>query len=660
MKRTLLILLSFWIVGCGQDPYADMNGLSDSPQGKKENKQPFENPHEPVLLIDSPAYFSFVEGAESKHHFYIQVPETGTPVITFKNLPQGLVFDAKGVSLTWTPALGLGQDPTDPFANFRTYPLTIQLSSTEMPHRTVEKEVSLLVYKRSNTLSVKLFNTIYYLYEGESRTFSFEIQDAEHPNGPFDIQLNGFPQGTTLRRDPANPSHNYIDMVIGYSVLKGSEYSKPFQGEVFVISPSGARAAPSFSFTVYSRNQYPIVSFPSSIYQGPNVSFLLTAQDPNEDAPPTIQLYSTPGFGKPELVLLSAHERKSSLPTAHYEFHWSGIPNSYAGKSYLVKFKACSTSGYCKYFDTKVNFTFSNPPGPAIDRSAWVAGELRYFRLGEETRLALPITNVESVDVGPTEMQSEVRWEAGELILTPTQQGVKQFTLNARSNLGAITLEGFSMEVLPADWDRVLLLVNSVGSPESQKLKSLFEGGNLVNPIWQPLDARMLALREVLVAGTEILGQASAITHLETASSKVKKVFINSPLAGRLTGTLRDEIEANGVNFSGRFLSLSALPLSQFSVLPDTLSGLSAPTSSVSLLEQLTSESPNPNLLNLTSNSACVPLLNLEESSAPTSFLSAVRCPRANGGRLVISGMEFGDLSSEETAKIWLKESLDL
>jgi hypothetical protein len=82
----------------------------------------------------------------------------------------------------------------------------------------------------------------------------------------------------------------------------------------------------------------------------------------------------------------------------------------------------------------------------------------------------------------------------------------------------------------------------------------------------------------------------------------------------------------------------------------------------VTLNDSLTKASKNPQILSLSRASKCKPLLNLSRTAPKQDFLVAVSCDRAQGGKIVVAGFEWGAIQMNATelslVKKWFEESL--
>ncbi len=352
---------------------------------------------------------------------------------------------------------------------------------------------------------------------------------------------------------------------------------------------------------------------------------------------------------------------------------WNQIPADKVGTTQKLRFRVCVNryrwaKDHCTYPEVTVKFDVEQKPAPLIDRTAWPLAQLRYVRQNETFNIALRVTDGEAggptptVTVFPAAMQQEVKWVNHKLVIEPKVAGIRQFNVVATSAFGVVQAESFIYEVLPWSWSKVLVLGESPSDAEVKKTMELFDDAALANPAIQTLDEKLLALRTTLVVGTKSLSDRTLIAEVEKAAAKIPNVILMTPVLELLEGSLKTELASLKLLLDKRFLDLSGMPgaLKDFEVRLDPQSGLTIPSNTIRLGEKLTAESKSPMTLKIDTGSNCKARLNLTHAQLATPLLAAATCKRSNGGSLLISGFEWGDLETSlpdaKIAKKWLSE----
>ncbi len=654
MKALGVVGFFFLLVSCAQDPFKNLT-VGDSPQQVIDHLAPYS--------IDLPPILNFLEGEEREFEVFVRVPETGTPMLTVKGLPAGASFDETNFVLKWKPSLQSANDPNNPLATVRTYPVTFYLSSTEDPQTTVERNVELMVAERFDTTEVKLNPAILRLDEGKPTKVEMLIKSEEFPQGPFLVRSDDMPPGTTIHPVSNDPNKFTITVNAPFDFVT-QNYSKQTQVSFVVEAPNKRTVVHTAQWTIYNQQQYPLMTAPTEVTQGPAVNFTVQLEDINGEQVPELDLYQPAPFGKVQIT--KVYEKViGKHPAALFNVEWTEIPASKFGTSAELVLYGCVRQT-CKRHVVKANLRDLNFPLPVVDRAAWPIGEIRYGKVGKSQKISLPVKDGATgpkpkVEILPASAAADIVWEQNSLLIKPQSVGLKQFRVKATSQLGATMEETFFIEVLPKARPERLLLVDTQESSESKKNIAVMGAVDVVNPVWQPLEGKLTALRDVLVAGTQVFSYDAAIAEIEKASTQISTVFLMTPLLEKLQGSLKAELEDIGLTMVGKLQNVVPGPtLAEYQVVAK--GPLTVSQKPVVLEGTLSSSSASPLLLKVADEQKCVPLLKLVHTVNSSEVLVAVSCKRANGGSLIVSGIEWGDLKLEaedaELVKKWVSEVL--
>lgn len=675
---TLVVAIS---TGCRQNPYPDGPGRFqvEEPKAPREVLPPFG--------ISVPGVLDFLEGEERKFKIEARVP-TGTPVITILNLPVGATFNGDTNEVVWTPTFLDANDENDPTVKMRTYPVTVELRSSEDPITSVTKDVILVVTDSPREFKFDSSNSQFNLREGFSFQQKVKIKSEDFPNGPFTLEVQNIPPGATVEVDPTDSTLFLVSYVPTHHDTKLRLNGKPNatncsastssfcsvrKMNLVAYDPSGNKTVQAITWETLDSRQKPMIIAPKTVKQGLNVEFSLSAVDLNGEDVSDVEVVA-PGFGDPVEVTDVSSQLPSGVlnPTKLLNVKWLNIPASKSGSTYDLKINACvwstpNVKKLCSSHTVTVDFSKDEHLAPLVDRTEWNLSTVKYVREGESFQINLPVSDAEgnsvepTVEIQPASMQSQVKWNNGVLTVSPSASGLQQFSVVAQSSFGVKTNESFIVDALPSTWSETLVLAVSTNNAETSKSTKLFSGANVVNPELQALDEKTLALRTSVVVTSSVLASPAAVAVLEKAVGQIDNLYLMSPLLENLTGDLKTELNTLKVRTKGRFASLSTAALSDFKFEFNSALGLTAPSKDVQLAGALTSESASPLALELSSVvSECKAAMSITNAAATEEYLMAVQCDRANGGKLIIAGFEWGDLKldpSEATlSETWLKE----
>jgi len=651
------------LLGCSQNPYPqDGKLLTTEPEAPPLIPPPF--------VLDVPLQLELVEGASTEIVVRAAVPKPGTAVVTFKDLPAGAVFDPDTMKLTWTPSFEAGNE-SDPHMASRSYQVTANLRSSADSVTTIQRVMNLVVKDSPRAFTVTVEKTDIEQKEGEQVKIPLRISSEDFPQGVFRVLGLQIPSGAEIR-ETSDPSLFHLVYSADYYGTTTNDYSsggswyKPMKANVAVELPSGRMATLAVNWDLWDVRLDPEVNAPTNLSAGLDVNFAVAASDLNGETEPRIT-FSPPAFGKLKVGGFADAASKGNVSTVK-SVRWTEIPAEQIGKTSRLEYKVCVKSGYSSFnrcVNRFVDVTF-NPdqyPVPEIDRKQWPLGLVQYVKEGASLTVPLVVLDKNSsqpkVELFPKEIQDEVSWSKNVLTVTPKKAGFRQFNIQVTSAYGMKSQESFLLEILPSSWSEVLILGESQKVSELVKTGSLFDDAQYANPMLQPLDRKLLALRKLLVVTTSALKDPGALPEIELAAASVPNIFIMSPLGDQFGGSLATELKDLKVGFLGRFLAQTGMPeLKLFSLIAETDSDLKAPVFPIHLGEVTSDESKSPLILKLDAASTCKTLLTLRKEDIADVFPLTVLCPRVNGGRLMLSGFEWADAvpaaSDQKILKEWM------
>lgn len=658
MKRYYGIMSSaffaFVLVGCQVDPFPANTPLAVD----KPNTRPIDKP----WGIEVSERMEFYEGSRNDYAVKAHVPPPATPRIAVVDLPVGATFDSVTGTLSWLPDYAAGNDPRDPTAESRTYPVRVLLSSSSEPQSVMEKQVSLVVYNVSRSVDLKWNVSQFQMTEGKPFAADVEIKSADYPQGPFQFLITGLPSGVEIQPVVSSPTLFRVRYTPSLDVVGRNDdysngiFSRVWKAEAIVVDPSGHKTLTTFNWRVVDARQDAVISAPSSVQQLDDIRLQVVSMDPNFEESPKVSVAPVK-FGT-----LDLQEEKEGF-TTRTAIRWSGIPENQIGTTSSLDIRACvysSSSQKNRCYNKSILVKIEARPlqEPTIDRTRWPLGQVRYLRSKSSSRVRLPIQNPNStgnqfsVTIEPASIRSEVEYRNGELILQPRNPGFKQFNVNVKTPQGLSRSESFSFECLPESWSSVLVLGDGLRDPEIAATLALFPGAQVMNPLMQEMNDRALALREVVVLGTSLMMDSAAVIAAMPAIEQIQTVVFQSPRMDQLGNSLWSWFGSLGAKVQGRvsvLLGANFPGLQQLPILPDAKSGLTKPVKQVLLSGGLTSESRDP-LIFATPSQSCKPVLSMQYSPAaslpPYELPVVVKCEE-RGKRWILSGLEWADLQPQ-------------
>lgn len=659
----LLALVS----ACEQNPYPS------SDEGTISENQLEPNPVAPPFSIEMLQVLECQEGKECKMTVKGHVPEGGRPILTFKDLPAGMTYDAANDVITFVPSFDLVDVAADPTTTAKTFVSQVELKSSNVPNTVTRRSFSITVKNVYRPITIRTGGARVTMKEGDSFTETVTVESLDFPNGPFQLNLRDAPAGVTIAQDGApnrfrvSYSPNRFTVTVNDPAV-GSRFTKTFNVGYHVSTLTGYNVESKVEWLVQDDRLAPYVSAPLETTQGPDVNFSIRAEDLNGERAPIIRVNPTVPFGtltvREEAV--TPPTSGNVLPSRLFNVRWTDIPRTSLGQTVPVLFTVCGPSTrtedtICKNYETKVNLVAGTRPMPLVDRTAWPLAKIQYAKVGVETTIPLPILDAEtrtataSVKIMPESMATVARWENGQLKVKPLVEGAQQFSVIATSIYNQSSVEGFIFEAFPAERSDTVILTDTTFPKEVTEAQRILGGGDILSSIFQ-LDARNLALRKTLVITTTAMNNPQAVAQIEKFSDSVKTVVLSTPLLEK-SRKLSDEVKSLGLTIQSR---LSTVANQVFAL--NTALGLAPLNRAASLKGNLTSESgkPLPFGRAVLRAQKCQDFLDLQRAGSNTENRLGALCERANGGTLVVLGFEIGDmaLSDADTAvvKSWFEK----
>ena len=664
VKTFFLILL---LAGCSQDPY---------PKDKVFTPKKPETPPPPVppLVLDVPSVMEFDEGKLGVYPVHASVPAPGSPVLSVSDLPEGAQFSVGEMKLSWNPPHAPA-DSTHPASAVRTYAVTFRLTDSRDEVTFIQKKAYLLVHNSPMTVTIDT-DQASEMSEGQSFTQRVKINCPDSPKGPFKLFAQGLPTGASIEQDPSDVASFYVRYKPDYRVVtvQDSRDTKGFfhKHDVTFVAygPTGSEGVQKVGWTIYDDRQTARVSAPTSITAHREASVLVSAVDENGEVRPKIS--ATVPFGSVRVEEQSTSGADANH-TATASVVWSDIPDDKVGQSASLTLHTCVAKDY--YYDyrlcsdqvVEVNFEATSPTLPRIDRAMWAIGDTRYVRVGAKSNVVLPVSGG-SVKLLPSSIQSEVSWHDNALEIAPQSEGMKQFQLSVSSPWGDTVSESFVFEAVPASSPSVLILGDPLASAEPRKTLDLFANARILDPEFESLDGRTLAMTETLVLGTDLLAKPALVTSVAKGFAKVKTVFIHSPLAKtEPLVTLLPQLISDWVGFRGRLGDEGLKPapaldqLKFVNLSASTSSPIDLPFPDVRLGGKASGESPRPLVLENRNVGSCATILGLKVDGQAEPYSVTTRCRGEYGAGFVVSGFEWSDIAAQKAEdqaaiKKWIAE----
>ena len=338
--------------GCKDNPYP-----TDGTLAKQDRATHIV---ESTLALEARTSTEFLEGVKGTVFLKVKVPSGKTPQITFENLPSDAIFDEQQLAIVWTPNYLAANDPKDPKVVEKTYLVRIYLRTLEDKITTKTIEIALHVKDNPQKLSIDGDDKLI-LVEGSPANTSVFVKSEDFSAGPFTIRTENLPSWVTVKSDPQDPTHFLINANPDYSIVKSSsrcEYYKYCAETVqWLLKASDIRGHESqiqFNWEVRDQRLKPIFVSPKDVTQGPQVSFMIYAEDPNLEVFPKVTSTDENLPGNLEITAMSTAANRGV-----YTVHWYDIPAKLMGTTKHLSFQVCVLGSYavadnCENFGVNV------------------------------------------------------------------------------------------------------------------------------------------------------------------------------------------------------------------------------------------------------------------------------------------------------------------
>jgi len=351
MKWILWPVFVITLAGCNSNPYA---GMSES---RMKAEPVVIRPAAPVFDIEAPRVVDMAEGVTSKFKVSGRVL-TGTPVLTFEDLPKGAVYNEQENEIEWTPPPGAAVDPSNALATTNSYQVKVFLTSSEEMKSRTQKTIVILVHNRAHNVVVNGLDPKTDLFEGVKFEKEIKINNPSYPSGPFVVTAVGAPPGLiiTPTQDPTkfkltyNPSFSVV-MINDYQnyCYNGSQSSrcKTYNWTLHVLDRRNFSASFPVIWAVADKRQEPVASVPASIdARGLTAEFYFQVEDPNGESVPTIKEEDVK-MGSVTFTAVFANDKPAyGNPNAMMRGVWTGLPKAVVGTKQNLSFKVCSKHSY--------------------------------------------------------------------------------------------------------------------------------------------------------------------------------------------------------------------------------------------------------------------------------------------------------------------------
>jgi hypothetical protein len=649
-------LLVMSLTGCKQNPFPE--------DGVIKQSQTEQGPIDAAIGVEMEGSLDCKEGEKCEIKIVPRVGRGKTPLIEFVNLPAGATYDEVTDVLSYTPSfdvVDLNRSPKTTAVNLSAS--FFVMAKEELGNRR-SYPLPILVQNVNRDVDVTPDTTTVTVSESQTAIQKIMVTSLDLPQGPFSAMLSGHPDGMVISSEEVDTfSIRYTPGRTVVTSRDSMDYTlkKRIRNFNFTVSfslPNGQVVEKDLSWKVVDDRLAPSVSAPSQLEQGPVVSFTVRAEDLNGENQPILKADPVAAFGRMKLTELESNPgTASTLPNTLYSVQWDQLTTADIGKSQSFDFNFCThvDGKFCTTKTVNVKVTGNEHLKPVMDRSQWPVSTLQSLRMGEKISLPLTIVDGEdsrlipTVKILPKSMEAFVKLQAGKIEVSPPSEGIHQFSIEVTSLYEQKISEGFLFEVLPASWESTVILTGYGPSKEASALRQLINEGEILSSAYQLNDSSM-RLRSTMIVTTEALMIPDSVQLIEKYRSKVKTFIVSSPSIAN-SSKLKAEFSALGVHLKNRI----ADDLSRYTVAVNPRSNLESPSIPAGLLGTLTTQSSQPQVLDVIRTSSCEAVLYLQKPA--TQLTVGAVCNSANQ-RTVILGFEVSDLNlssqDQEIGKKWI------
>ncbi len=673
----IVLSISAFMTSCDKDPYPQDGNLRTI-----QNAATVE-PTSALPLIISPEV-QISEGREMIEKIIVDVPPPGKPIVEVDNLPAGAIFDKENLLIKWRPGFRDGNDPQDPTIKTRRYTIQVTLFTDETD-RSGEGETKDMTVTVADVPQAFEIDSASYenVVEGDTLVYDFEIKNEDYPQGPFDIYSSDIPANAKLERIDSNnfrlvysPDFHHVKLNENAVSCSGSTWGSKecfvYKGKITATNPAGHKVEKEIEIRVRDKRQDVKLSVPDDMIGGLDVSFSVSAVDPNGEIAPVIKYDGNdPEFGEFSTKLI--RDEVNNFSVLHVS--WTDIPPTNNGKLVGFEFDSCVLSSSssvrsCESKDFSVLIKVKERKAPVFSREDWKAGEIKYLRHSASLSTSIEVedgdtfTDVTRVEVLPKSMQKYISYNNGTLsVAGVTKAGLHQFSLSAISEYNVSSAESFVFEVFDKKRSETLYFTDSTRDAEVVFYRDTMKNVELMNPVLQKLSERNLSGRKNLIIGTGILADPERKDDIAMAMKKIQNVVIASPLIGNMPDDFLRELQRDfRVSITGRYSDISGAPeLSKMYFV--ARSDLPSARGKIGLKLTTSPESANPLIFSVgVDRKNCQDVLDFTDQGTESLFKMGVICDRRLGGRYVILGTEFADLKTSVINKSipakWLRRML--
>lgn len=639
------------LAACEKDPYPSVGGV------RQEARDEQRDVPETISMTVEKKY-EFNEGKRSSFKVGVFVQAPGRADLVVKNLPQGAEFDPATFTISWLPGPYQGNDVSDPTKKTRVYNIELLLrNAADIDGETRTASVTLVVNDVPRKFEINGRDT-QTVYEGETLSYDFEMDNIDYPNGPFAVNTADMPANTKLiqlddkrYRVKFSPDHHHVKI----NERREAEY----ESKIRVYNPANHLAEKTISFTVKDKRLGVKLVTPPEMEQGLDSTFQVSAYDLNGEVAPRIELDSRlPEYGEFSTQLVKDEQNNSSV----LNVVWKDIPPSYNGTTQTFQFRTCVLNQFqrysnCKTGSTRLKIKVKDRKPPVFSRYAWEPGEIKYLKFDERDSFVITAKDgdnsqtLSNLEVVPTQMKKYVSYSNGKVYVKADKPGIHQFSLVAKSEYNMTTAESFVFEVFKPERSEILYFTDSTRDAEVKFFKENLNNVELMNPAIQILNDRNLSGRHTLVLGTSVLYDTQMQQQIATGIERIQNIIIASPMVENLPKSFLDMIEDRlKITVLGRYSQLPTnTPLKDLYFV--SRADFASARDQVGLKGSASSESADPIIFHEGVEARyCDDVLELndDKSIQKKKYTVGIICRMPNGGRLALLGTEFADLRTSQ------------